>query len=109
VLAPTGALPPASLEPMPAQPVGVPGREATGLGEGGYQVTYGTSFLMAAEITPDGPRAVGVLAYGQNEDPRSPHHADGTRAYAEGRLRPLRFTDEEIAADPELRTVTLSS
>lgn len=109
VLVPTGALPPASIEPLPEPPLAIPGRETSGLCEGGYQVTYGTSFLMAAEITPDGPRAVGVLAYGQNEDPRSPHHADGTRAYAEGRLRPLRFTEEEIAADPELRTMTLSS
>jgi acyl-homoserine-lactone acylase len=109
VLAPTGALPPASLEPMPEPPLAVPGREGTGLGHGGYQVTYGASFLMAVELTPAGPQGLGLLAYGQSGDPRSVHHADGTEAYAAGAVRPLRFTDADIAADPELRTVRLRS
>jgi acyl-homoserine-lactone acylase len=107
VLAPTGALPPASLDPMPPSPVAVPGREQTGLAEGGYQVTYGTSFLMAVELTPAGPRGVGLLAYGQSGDPRSPHHRDGTEAYAAGAVRPLLFTDDDIEADPELERITL--
>ena len=33
----------------------IPGHERTGLADGGYQVTYGTSFLMVVEMTPDGP------------------------------------------------------
>jgi acyl-homoserine-lactone acylase len=107
VLAPVGALPPASLDPMPVAPVAVPGRERTGLGEGGYQVTYGTSFLMAVDLTPDGPRGVGVMAYGQSGDDRSPHHVDGTRDFAAGRTRPLLFADADIEADPELVRVTL--
>ena len=60
-------------------------------------------------MTPDGPIGRGLLAYGQSGDPRSPHHEDGTRAFASGDLRPLRFTDEQIAADPELSTLTLRS
>ena len=107
VLAPVGALPPASLDPMPPAPIAVPGRERTGLGEGGYQVTYGTSFLMAVELTADGPRGLGLLAYGQSGDDRSPHHVDGTEAFAAGRTRVLRFTDAEIEADPALERVTL--
>ncbi len=103
VLAPIGALPPASLEPLPAGPPPVAGRaERTGLSGGGYQVNYGTSFLMAVEITPDGPRAVGLLAYGQAGDAISPHHHDGTGAFAAKRLRPLLFTDAEIDSDPDL-------
>ncbi len=107
VLAPIGALPPASLDPTPDRPVAVPGRERTGLGRGGYQVTYGASFLMAVELTPDGPRGVGLLAYGQSGDDRSPHHADGTEAFAAGAVRPLLFTDADIDGDPELERITL--
>lgn len=95
-----------SLEPVPAAPAPIGGREATGLAEGGYQVRYGTSFLMAVDLTPDGPKGVGLLAYGQCGDPRSPHHADGTLAYAQRATRPLLFADTDIEADPELdRTV----
>jgi acyl-homoserine-lactone acylase len=107
VLAPTGALPPASLEPLPEPPMAVPGRERTGLSEGGYRVTYGTSFLMAVELTAAGPAAVGLLAYGQSSDPSSPRYRDGTEAYAAKAVRPLRYTDEEIAEDPELVRSTL--
>ena len=53
-------LPPASLEPGPPAPVPVPSRERTGLGDGGYQVTYGTSFLMAVELLA----AVPSIIYG---------------------------------------------
>ncbi len=109
VLAPVGALASASLDPMPPAPTAVIGRQRTGLAEGGYQVTYGTSFLMVLELTPDGPNAAGLLAYGQSSDPRSPHHRDGTVAYAEQELRPLRFTDADIDADPELRRLILTS
>jgi acyl-homoserine-lactone acylase len=108
VLGPVGALPASSLEPVASAPPRVAGRDRTGLGRGGYQVTYGTSFLAAIEMTADGPVGVGVLAYGQSGDPSSPHHADGAVAYAQARLRPLRFHDEDIDADPALRSVELS-
>jgi acyl-homoserine-lactone acylase len=87
----------------------VVGRERTGLAEGGYRVTYGTSFLMAVELTADGPRGVGLLAYGQSSDPSSPRHLDGTEAYAAKAVRPLRYTDQDIAADPEVARLTLRS
>ena len=109
VLGPTGALPSASLEPTPVPPPRIAGRDGSGLHEGGYPVTYGTSLLMAVEITPDGPTAVGLLAYGQSSDPLSPHHVDGTVAYRDAAVRPLRFTDDEIADDPALTVTTLTS
>ena len=105
---PAGALPSASLDPVPDPPIAIAGRERTGLGVGGYQVTYGTSFLMAVELTDDGPHGVGLLAYGQSGDPRSPHHADGTEAFAAAAVRPLLFTDAQIEADPELTRIHLS-
>lgn len=106
IMSPTGALsaglPVDSLEPRPMPPPVVGGRG--GLGAGGYQVDYGTSFLMAVELTDDGPKGVGVLAYGQSGDPSSPHHADGSVAFGAKALRPLLFVDADIDADPELVT-----
>ncbi|MFN8017422.1 MAG: penicillin acylase family protein [Acidimicrobiales bacterium] len=104
ILAPYGALSSLSLEPTDP-PLGAvaPERAATtGIAEGGYRVTYGTSFLMAVELTDDGPVAQGLLAYGQSGDARSPHHVDGTEAYAAKATRPLLFADADIEADPEL-------
>lgn len=103
VLAPVGTLRSASLEPLPDAPAPVPGRaDRTGLSVGGYQVAYGTSFVMAVEMRPGGPRGLGLLAYGQAGDTLSPHHHDGTGAFAAKTARPLLFTDAEIDADPDL-------
>jgi acyl-homoserine-lactone acylase len=103
ILAPFGALASHSLEPGPAVLAPVGDRAATtGLAAGGYRCTYGTSFLMAVELTDDGPVGIGLLAYGQSGDPRSEHHRDGTDAYAAKACRPLRFTDADIEADPAL-------
>jgi acyl-homoserine-lactone acylase len=110
VLGPTGALSSASLEPPPPPLATIPGRtERSGIGVGGYQVTYGSSFVMAVELTADGPRGVGLMAYGQSGDPASAHHRDGTDAYAAKRVRPLLFTDADIDADPALERRELSA
>ena len=58
-------------------------------------------------MTADGPEAVGLLAYGQSGDPSSEHHRDGTAAFAEGRVRTLRFRDEQIEADPTMRRIVI--
>ena len=103
ILAPLGALSTSSLEPQTTTGDPIGGHtDRTGLRTDGYGCTYGTSFLMAVEMTDDGPNGVGLLAYGQSGDARSPHHVDGTEAYAAKALRPLLFTDEDIAADPNL-------
>lgn len=109
ILAPTGALASTATEPAPPPMAAVPGRtERTGLTAGGYRCTYGTSFLMAVELTDGGPVGVGLLAYGQSGDDRSPHHVDGTEAFAAKAVRPLLFADADIEADLNLvrRTVT---
>ncbi len=109
ILMPFGALAGSSLEPTPAKLTPIEGRsERSGLAETGYRCTYGTSFLMSVELTDDGPKGIGLLAYGQSGDARSPHHVDGTEAYRDKALRPLLFADADIEADPNLmrRTVT---
>lgn len=108
VLGALGALASQSLAPVPdgPEPFGARGTQ-TGIGPGGYQVTYGTSALLAVELTPQGPRGLGLLAYGQSEDFTAAGAAEGARALAEGRFRPLCFTEEAIDADPELSRRTL--
>lgn len=74
-----------------------------GLTERGYVVNYGTSFVMAVELTKDGPRGEGFLTYSQASDPNSPHYRDQTiELFAEKKWRKLLFRAEDIAADPEL-------
>ena len=68
--------------------------------QGVYRPFTGSSFVMAAELTRDGPRGHAVLRYSQSENPRSEHYADQTRLYAQERWLPLRFTDRQIKADP---------
>ncbi len=98
VLSPWGALASMSLEPVPPKPLALPGRDRTGLAPGGYQCDYGVSFVMAVELTDDGPEAVGLLAYGQTGDDRRPEHTAGAVAYSTKQVRPLLFREADIAA-----------
>ncbi len=109
ILVPNGLLPSSSLEPVPDPSAPIPGRtERTGLRVGGYQISYGTSFLMAVELTGEGPIARGLLAYGQSENPESPHHADQIDLFVAKQVRPMLFTDSDIASDPSLEVQVVS-
>jgi acyl-homoserine-lactone acylase len=77
--------------------------ESTDLTTEGYVVNYGTSYIMAMEFTDDGPRASAFVTYGQSDDPLSPHHTDQTRLFSAKQWRPVLFTEDDIAADPNLR------
>lgn len=94
------------LDKLPRAPV-VDSR--TGLTEDGYLVNYGTSFVMALEFTAAGPHAEAVLTYSQSGDPASPFFADQTAIFSADGWRAVRFTDEDIAADPELTTITVGT
>ncbi|MEN3539142.1 penicillin acylase family protein [Microbispora sp. ZYX-F-249] len=80
-------------------PLGVDGRYP--------EVDTGSSFMMAVELTPGGPRARTVLTYSLSANPASPHHTDQTALFSRGGWVTERFTAAEIAADPRLRTVTV--
>ncbi|MFD7472815.1 penicillin acylase family protein [Streptomyces sp. NPDC059837] len=70
---------------------------------------FGTSFLMAVELTADGPRAHTLLTYGESANPASPHYADQTRLFSRKQWVTERFTQAEIAGDPALKVTTLHS
>jgi acyl-homoserine-lactone acylase len=75
-----------------------------GLGtDGTYpDVSFGTGFLLAVELTPSGPHARTLLTYSESANPASPFHTDQTRLYAVGHWVTERYTEAEIAADPAL-------
>ncbi|WP_439657270.1 penicillin acylase family protein [Lentzea sp. HUAS TT2] len=73
--------------PRPGAPVGIP---------------HGSSFVMAVELTRDGPRMSSMLIYGQSADPASPHHTDQARLYERKEWVKGEFTEREIARNPDL-------
>jgi len=89
-----------TLLPKVARPPSIDG--TAGLTDRGYVVNFGSSFVMAVEFGPDGPRGEAFLTYSQSEDPRSPHFRDQTELFARKEWRPLLFREADIAADPNL-------
>ncbi|MFF4172322.1 penicillin acylase family protein [Streptomyces sp. NPDC001744] len=76
--------------------------------DGKPDVTFGSSFVQQVRFTADGPpEAYSVLAYSQSADPTSPHHADQTRLFSASGWVTERFTEERIAASPDLRIKVL--
>ncbi|MEU7941571.1 penicillin acylase family protein [Microbispora bryophytorum] len=71
------------------------------------EVNTGSSFMMAVELTPAGPRTRTVLTYSLSANPASPHHADQTALFSRGEWVTERFTAAEIAADPQLEIITI--
>ena len=74
----------------------------------GYQVNNGNSWVMTMAFTETGPEAEAVLMYSQSEDAESPHFNDQAPLYSKSEFRPCLFTEEAIAADPNLETMTLT-
>jgi acyl-homoserine-lactone acylase len=62
----------------------------------------GDGWVLAVEFG-DPPRAYSVLAYGQSPDPDSPYHADQAAMFAAGRMKQVRWTEEDIARGLILR------
>ncbi|GII81412.1 hypothetical protein Sru01_63940 [Sphaerisporangium rufum] len=79
------------------------------LGESGRypDVGTGSSFLMAVELTPAGPRARTVLTYSLSANPASPHHTDQTVLFSRGGWVTERFSEAEIRAYPGVSTTSL--
>lgn len=73
-----------------------------------YKPLLGTSFLMAVSFTDAGPVGRSLLAYSQSTNPASPYFADQTWLYSRKQWVDMRFTEAEIASDPELSVTPLS-
>ncbi len=79
------------------------------LREGGYNVTYGNSYVQTVTWDENGkPLADGFITYSQATDPASPHYADLTRAYAEKQWVRWPWTPDEIESG-KIGQICLSS
>jgi len=75
---------------------------ASGLTAEGYQVRYGSSWMMTVSFTDDGPKAKGILTYSESSNVLSPSFSDQSELYSSAKqLRPLLFTEAEIQASVE--------
>ena len=59
-------------------------------------VKWGNSFVAHVEFTPKGPVANSLLSYGNSSRPDSPHYNDQTEMYANGEMKRVNFTMEDI-------------
>ena len=64
--------------------------------DGKLRATSGDGWVLAVEFG-DVPRAYSVLAYGNSNKPDSPHHSDQAALFARGELKPVAFTEADIA------------
>ena len=91
-------------------PKGDPGTFAAdhNFSDKGYPVSFGDSFMMTLEFTPDGPHAEALLTYGQPDDPSSPDYTAQTKLFAAGQFRPILFRPSDVQANAVADTVTVS-
>ncbi|GAA2016670.1 penicillin acylase family protein [Catenulispora yoronensis] len=67
----------------------------------------GSTFIMAVEMTPAGPKANTLLTYSESANPASPHYADQSALFSHGRWVTDRFSAADIAASPALQVTNL--
>ena len=77
-------------------------------GKGYTPIVQGNSYIQVVTWNDDGdPDARGILTYSQSPEADSPHYADQTELYARGEWLQLPYTEEDILADPNLKSLTL--
>lgn len=96
-----------STEPTPA--AGETASDTSSLSDEGYEIGFGSSFILTVEFGDDGPRAEAMLTYSQSGDPDSPQFSDQTEElFGQETWRPVLFTEDAIAADPDLEEYTVT-
>jgi acyl-homoserine-lactone acylase len=56
----------------------------------------GTSYLAAWEFAAEGVRGASLVPFGVSGDPHSPHYFDQAKLLSEQRLKPERFTEQQV-------------
>jgi acyl-homoserine-lactone acylase len=74
----------------------------------GYPVNFGTSFVMVVDYSSGSPEASALVTYGNTEQRDTERFATQTLRYSEKNWRTVAFTDDQIAADPELAELTIT-
>jgi acyl-homoserine-lactone acylase len=70
-------------------------------------INNGSTFIMATELTPQGPETRTILTYSESANPDSPHYSDQTVLFSRKQWITERFTEAQINADPHLQTSIL--
>lgn len=78
-------------------------------GKGYPPIVGGPTFIMWMQFTPKGPVGESVLAFSQSPNSASPLYADQTRMWSEMRTKKMRFSEADILADPDLKTIEICS
>ncbi len=70
----------------------------------------GSSFIQVVTWPAHGtcPAGATIVTYSESSNPASPHFADQTKLFSKKRFLPDRFCPSQIAADPNLQTVTVT-
>jgi acyl-homoserine-lactone acylase len=76
----------------------------------GYNpIMHGNSYIQVISWDKEGNlKPGGILTYSQSQEPESEHYSDLTEVYSRGEWIDFPFTEEEILADPNLQTLTLT-
>lgn len=70
----------------------------SGLSQRGFDINFGSSWMMVVEFTEGGPQARGLLSFSQSASDNSDHFADQSQYYSKNlRLLDLPFTADELA------------
>src|SRR6516225_4309392 len=82
----------------------------TEISQPGSPVFFGSSFIQVVTWPPGSACPVGstILTYSESSNPTSPHFADQTKLFSKKQFLPDRFCPKQIAADPNLRVVTVT-
>ena len=69
----------------------------------GYQINRGNSFILVTQFEDGAPNARAVMTYSQSQDEaRDSWDDQSAEVYGQGTMRDVLFTEEQIAADPNL-------
>jgi acyl-homoserine-lactone acylase len=63
--------------------------------DGKRKIRGGDGWQLAVQFS-DPPRAYSILAYGQSNDPESPHHTDQAQLFADNKMKKVAYTEKEI-------------
>ena len=66
--------------------------------DGKFKVYRGDGWVLGVEFS-DPPRAYSILAYGNSNREESPYFYDQAELFADNRMKPVAFTEEDIQAD----------
>jgi acyl-homoserine-lactone acylase len=72
------------------------------------EVDFGSSMVIAVELTPYGPAVKGILTYSQATNPLSPWYANMTELYSQKRWVNLPYTPAQLAAQSGNETTLLT-